>query len=29
MKEHQPHLDTFQAPLDDLDVVLAQRVQPR
>ena len=29
MKEHQPHLETFQAPLDDLDVLLAQRVQPR
>ena len=29
MKEHQPHLETFQAPLDDLDVLLAQGVQPR
>ena len=29
IKEHQPHLETFQAPLDDLDVLLAQRVQPR
>ncbi|XDA91110.1 hypothetical protein R6Z07M_019754 [Ovis aries] len=29
MKEHQPHLESFQAPLDDLDVLLAQGVQPR
>ena len=29
MKEHQPHLETFQAPLNDLDILLAQRVQPR
>ena len=29
IKEHQPHLETFQAPLDDLDILLAQRVQPR
>ncbi|KAJ1057358.1 hypothetical protein K5549_022031 [Capra hircus] len=29
IKEHQPHLETFQAPLNNLEVLLAQGVQPR
>ncbi|MXQ99589.1 hypothetical protein E5288_WYG021963 [Bos mutus] len=29
MQDHQPHLDTFQAALDGLDVLLAQEVRPR
>uniref|UniRef100_A0A8C3WIF7 PRAME nuclear receptor transcriptional regulator n=1 Tax=Catagonus wagneri TaxID=51154 RepID=A0A8C3WIF7_9CETA len=29
MKEHQPRLETFQAALDGLDVLLAQEVRPR
>lgn len=29
MKDHQPHLETFQAALDGLDVLLAQEVRPR
>ena len=29
INEHQPYLETFQAPLDDLEVLLAQGVQPR
>ncbi|XP_010945720.1 melanoma antigen preferentially expressed in tumors isoform X1 [Camelus bactrianus] len=29
MREHQPHLDTFQAAIDGLDVLLTQEVRPR
>ena len=29
MEDHQPHLETFQAALDGLDVLLAQEVRPR
>ena len=29
MEDHQPHLETFQAELDGLDVLLAQEVHPR
>uniref|UniRef100_A0A8C2RKI3 Uncharacterized protein n=1 Tax=Capra hircus TaxID=9925 RepID=A0A8C2RKI3_CAPHI len=29
MKDHQPHLETFQAALEGLDVLLAQEVGPR
>ena len=29
MQDHQPHLETFQAALDGLDVLLAQEVRPR
>lgn len=29
MKEHKPHLETFQAAVDGLDVLLAQEVRPR
>ena len=29
MEDHQPHLETFQAALDGLDVLLAQEVHPR
>ena len=29
MEDHQPHLETFQAALDGLDVRLAQEVHPR
>uniref|UniRef100_A0A4W2DPV7 Preferentially expressed antigen in melanoma n=1 Tax=Bos indicus x Bos taurus TaxID=30522 RepID=A0A4W2DPV7_BOBOX len=29
MKDHQPHLETFQAVLDGLDILLGQEVRPR
>ncbi|XP_059974318.1 melanoma antigen preferentially expressed in tumors [Mesoplodon densirostris] len=29
MKEHKPHLETFKAAIDGLDVLLAQEVRPR
>ena len=29
MKDHQPHLETFQAALDGLDLLLAEEVRPR
>lgn len=29
MNDHQPHLETFQAVLDGLDILLGQEVRPR
>ena len=29
MKDYQPHLETFQAALDGLDLLLAEEVRPR